>query len=32
MFAGVLGPAPGEAAIRAWVDAYLRIAVTADLA
>jgi hypothetical protein len=30
-FAGRLGPDPGDAAVEAWVDAYLRVSVTADL-
>jgi len=29
--AGLLGPDPGEAAIAAWVDAYLRVSVSAEL-
>lgn len=28
--AGLLGPDPGEAAVAAWVDAYLRVAVSAE--
>lgn len=28
--AGLLGPDPGEAAVNAWVDAYLRVAVAAE--
>lgn len=30
-FAGRLGPDPGEAAVAAWVDAYLRLSVSAEL-
>lgn len=30
-FAGRLGPDPGAAAVAAWVDAYLRLSVAADL-
>ncbi len=30
-FAASLGPDPGEAAVRAWVDAYLRTEVTSDM-
>jgi hypothetical protein len=29
--AGLLGPDPGETAIAAWVDAYLRVSVSAEL-
>lgn len=30
-FAGRLGPDPGDAAVAAWVDAYLRLSLAADL-
>ncbi|WP_344407325.1 hypothetical protein, partial [Dactylosporangium fulvum] len=31
VFGALIGPDPGEPAVRGWVDAYLRIAVAADL-
>ncbi|NMO55366.1 hypothetical protein HH310_29810 [Actinoplanes sp. TBRC 11911] len=30
-FTGLLGPDPGEAAVTAWVDAYLRLSLAAEL-